>query len=90
MIVRATLSAALTLALLPAGGFAFTRHPTAMHVKPHAPQYHLANNQRDIQKPDKHAHVLFQSQKSTHANTEAYQVKQHFKYDRAHHVTQTN
>jgi hypothetical protein len=34
--------------------------------------------------------VLFQSQKSTHANTEAYQVKQHFKYDRAHHVTQTN
>jgi hypothetical protein len=85
---------ALALLLLPMPAMAShpkpASHPAAMHAKPLAPQHHLPNNQRDAQKPEKHSHVLFQSQQSTHANTEAYQVKQHFKYDRAHHITQAN
>lgn len=90
--VLLTLAALALAAATPAHAF---KHPgNAAHAAQQArvptPQYHLHDVPQNTQKPDKHAHVLFETQPSSHAKTEAWQIKEHFAYDKKHHIVQTN
>ncbi len=80
--------AALLLASAPA--HAFKHHQATRQAQVPTPQYHLHDVPKNTQKPDKHPHVRFQTQKSSHAKTEAWQVHEHFAYDKKHRITQTN
>jgi len=84
------LVATLAFAALATPALARKHSATVRPVYVPAPQNHPHDVPKNTQKPDKHAHVPFETQASSHAKTEAWQVKEHYAYDKKHHIVQTN